>query len=279
MLRNVTMSQRQLGTRVTLMKQLLSIAVLLASLLATPAIAADLATDTQPPPPLVLEDGWKFQVTLYGWATALDGKVGIKGIKPASVDVSFADILKNLDGAVMGSFYASNGTFMVLTDLVWAKLSDKADFGDGGTVKFSQTQAIASGVVGYRLPFGPPNLDISATAGFRYNYIRAKVDVDLGLFPLADSRSGSVSWVDPTVGVFMHYDINDKWFVNGIADVGGFGIGSKITAQGFATIGYNWTKTISTAIGYRAIYTDYEDGGFVYKTTQHGIFTSVGIHF
>lgn len=64
-----------------------------------------------------------------------------------------------------------------------------------------------------------------------------------------------------------------------IGDVGGFGVASKITAQGFATIGYNWTKTISTAIGYRAIYTDYEKDGFVYDTTQQGVFTSVGIHF
>ncbi len=77
----------------------------------------------------------------------------------------------------------------------------------------------------------------------------------------------------------MHYDINDRWFVNALADVGGFNVGSKITAQGFGSVGYRWTQNISTAIGYRAIYTDYEDNGFTYQITQHGLFSSLGISF
>jgi hypothetical protein len=244
------------------------------------ALAADLPSTPQPLPPLALEDSWKFQATFYGWATAINGKVGIRGLPPANVNVTFADILKNLNGAVMGSFYASNGKWMILTDVVWAKLSDHVDVGPfGGQVKFEQQQAIVSGVVGYRLPIGPDNLNISATAGARYNYLDAKFDFLPGILPIQISREGTKSWVDPTVGVSVHYDINDRWFVNGLADIGGFGVGSKITAQGFATIGYNWTKTISTAIGYRTIYTDYKDGGFVYNTTQHGVFTSIGIHF
>jgi hypothetical protein len=67
--------------------------------------------------------------------------------------------------------------------------------------------------------------------------------------------------------------------VNALADIGGFGVGSKLTAQGFIAVGYNWTDTVSTAIGYRAIYTNYENDGFVYDTTMHGVFSSVGIHF
>ena len=55
--------------------------------------------------------------------------------------------------------------------------------------------------------------------------------------------------------------------------------GLQLTAQGFLAVGYNWTETISTAIGYRAIYTDYDNDGFVYNTTMHGLFTSVAFHF
>jgi hypothetical protein len=244
------------------------------------ATAADLA---QPPPepqaPAYVND-WKFQLTLYGWATALDGDVGIRGLPPVDVDVSFADILDNLDGAIMGSFYASNGKWMVLTDLIWAKLSDSVDVGPfGGSVDFEQRQLIASAIVGYALPLGVPNLQLSATAGVRYNRLRAELDIDPALLPISISRKGTKNWIDPTVGLFLHYDINDRWFVNALGDVGGFGVGSDFTTQGFMSVGYMWTKSISTAIGYRAIYTNYDKNGFVYDTTQHGPFASLAVHF
>jgi hypothetical protein len=58
-----------------------------------------------------------------------------------------------------------------------------------------------------------------------------------------------------------------------------FDMSLDITAQGFLTVGYKWTPTVSTAIGYRAIYTDYENGGFVYNITEKGPFMSIAFHF
>lgn len=86
-------------------------------------------------------------------------------------------------------------------------------------------------------------------------------------------------WADPTVGLSAHWRLNERWFVNALADIGGFGVASTITAQGFASIGYRWTELISTALGYRAIYTDFRESGFLYRTTQHGLFSSIAYHF
>jgi hypothetical protein len=47
--------------------------------------------------------------------------------------------------------------------------------------------------------------------------------------------------------------ITGRWFVNALADIGGFGVGSEFTAQGLAPIGYKRTESLSTALGYRAI--------------------------
>jgi hypothetical protein len=243
------------------------------------ASAADIAVPAEPSAPIEIANDWKFQATLYGWATNLNGEVGVRGLPPADVDISFFDILENLDGAVMGSLYATNGEWMVLTDLIWAKISDEVDVGPfGGTVAFEQRQAIASAIVGYAIPLDVPGLQLSPTVGVRYNRIKVEVDFDPALLPGFETE-GTKNWVDPIVGLAMHYDINDRWFVNALADVGGFGVGSDLTAQGFLTVGYKWTETISTAIGYRAIYTDYDKDGFVYDTTQHGVFSSIGFHF
>ena len=102
--------------------------------------------------------------------------------------------------------------------------------------------------------------------------------------PFALSQSGQQEWLDPVFGLSLQYRINDKWFFNALGDIGGFGLGSKLTWQAFAAVGYNWTSSWSTALGYRALYTDYEaNTGFLssfrYETTIHGPFMSVAYHF
>jgi hypothetical protein len=51
--------------------------------------------------------------------------------------------------------------------------------------------------------------------------------------------------------------INDKWFANFFADLGG--LDNSATGQVLGTVGYNWTPAISTTLGYRALYTYFRD--------------------
>lgn len=257
---------------------------------ATAAISADLppAPVALPQPPSV----WQFQATGYGWATALNGRVGVRNLPPVKVDMSFGDVLKDLNGALMASFLAKKGDWLILTDIVWAALSDDAVVRPPGTrhptlaaiapgtkVDFKMRQLIASALVGYRLPLGGPDLDIYATAGLRYQRLTAEIEASPGLIPVTLSRRGTEQWVDPTVGFSATWRVNERWFANLLGDVGGFGVGSRFTTQGLATIGYRWTDSVSTALGYRAIYTDYRNNGFTYRTTQHGVFSSIAYHF
>jgi len=249
---------------------------------ASAAHAADLPSKAPPAPLVVVEPEWKFQATFYLWATAMNGDTGVRGLPPASVDVTFSDVLDNLDGAVMGSFLAQKGDWTFLVDLIYADISDSASFGPlgGTTADLSLQQTIFQGMAGYKLPLGPPeNVALSGTVGFRYQHLDADFDLSNAFLPIGASTGGSQDWVDPTVGLMLQYRIDDKWFINAIGDVGGFGVSSKITAQGFLAVGYMWTPSISSAIGYRAIYTDYEKDGFVYDVTQHGAFLSVAYHF
>lgn len=256
------------------------------ALLAGTATSLNAADIPVPPsvsvtPPYILADSWKYQFVSYGWLTSLKGKVGVANLPPSSVDVPFSKLVQNLEGALMGAFYGTNGQWSFLTDVMWAKLSANTMLNTpGGTlVKATQRQLIASGYVGYRLPFGGDALDISALAGLRYTRLTLDLAVQPGFVPLAFERKWVKDWLDPVVGVSARYKINEKWFVNALADVGGFGVGSRLTAQGFAAVGYNWTASISTAIGYRALYVDYRDSRFSYKMTQHGPFMSLVHHF
>jgi hypothetical protein len=252
--------------------------------------AADLGPP--PPPPPTMVPGWQFQLTGYGWAIALDGDIAIRNLPPVKVNASFIDVLSNLEGAFMGSFLAKNDQWLILTDLVWAKLGEDAvvqppgirhpvlaALSPGLGVEAQARQLIASGLVGYRVPLPYQDMELSLTAGVRYQRITNKIKLIPGLLPFGVNNESVNDWADPTIGFFMHYKIDDKWFVNALADIGGFNVGSKITAQGFATVGYQWTPALSTAFGYRAIYTDYQSNTFTYNVTMHGPFASIAYHF
>lgn len=258
-------------------------ALALAALIAAgPVRAADLPYPAAPQPataaPAPPESDWRFQATLYGWLTAIDGEIGVRDRPMRPVDASMSEVLENLDGAVMGSFLAQNDQWLFLGDLVLARLSHAGQVGFTGTdAELSQT--IATGAIGYKLPLGVPDLDLAVTAGLRY----VRLSADLGLSPAASplvwSGSQSEQWIDPTVGLVLQWAIDDRWFLNAVADIGGFGVGSKLSSNGYLGLGYLWTPSISTAIGYRYLYEDYQDGGFRYNATMHGPTVSLGWHF
>lgn len=240
---------------------------------------ADAADATAPNGAVALDNGWRFHVTLDGWFTALNGNIGVRGLPAADVKFSALDAINHLDGAFAASFKATNDSWLLYSDFMWAKISADADFGPStGHADLDQEQVLFSAMVGYELPINVPNMQLYATGGLRYQYYKVDLQIDPAFFPSID-RSGSKNWIDPIVGMAIHYDINDRWFVDGMADVGGFGVASDFTAQGSATLGYNWTDSISTSIGYRALYTDYKDAGFRYDATQHGLFTRLAFNF
>ena len=260
-----------------------------------PAQAADLPAKAPAAAPAVLSpSAWQFRATLYGWATGINGDVGVGRLPTANVDVTFHDILENLTGAFMGNFVASNGQFLFGADLVWSRLKDNVDFNvadgplsdrlAGVVAKFQQNMTIASGVAGYRIPVGPPELELYGTVGLRYQNIKVKIDTTRNDPRFDRSASATQDWIDPIVGLAMNYRINAKWYIDAAADIGGFSVGSNLTSQGLIAVGYYWTPTISTALGYRALYTDYKNnnangGSFRYETTIHGPYATLSVHF
>ncbi|MET3353688.1 UNVERIFIED_ORG: hypothetical protein ABID33_001589 [Xanthobacter viscosus] len=260
------------------------------SIPSAPASAADLATSPAAAPSFSppSDSKWQFEAVLYGWATGINGNIGIRDLPTFPVDASFADILSHFDGAVMGSFLAKKDNWTLFADLFWSQLSASKSIDDGRGTQFdlSQRLLIVSGAAGYRLPIGGPGFDLSATAGFRYQRLTADTTLSSlgGLISL--SETDVKDWLDPVFGLALQYRINEKWFLNALADVGGFGLSSssKLTSQGLISVGYNWTEAWSTALGYRALYTDYESvtgprSNFRYETTLHGPFMSIAYHF
>ena len=94
-----------------------------------------------------------------------------------------------------------------------------------------------------------------------------------GLGLLAGQRIRSAeSWVDPLIGIKARTPLNDsKFYAVGWLAGGGFGVGSDSFYDVSANLGYQWTKSIATTVGYRYLDVDYENDGFLYDVAQSGL--------
>jgi len=86
-------------------------------------------------------------------------------------------------------------------------------------------------------------------------------------------------WWDPYVGVRARYNLNEKLYLTGRADIGGFGLGSEVSWQAEAAFGMMVTKNVYSEVGYRAIGVDYDQDGMHMETITHGVELTLGVVF
>lgn len=91
--------------------------------------------------------------------------------------------------------------------------------------------------------------------------------------------SGSTSWVDSIVAVRLRHWFSPRWFLNVYGDIGGFGLGSRLTWAAAGGLGYQARDNLAIEAYYRVYSVDYEDDGFVYDTKMHGFFAGLAYSF
>lgn len=98
---------------------------------------------------------------------------------------------------------------------------------------------------------------------------------------LNQSFSLTERWVDPYIGIGGRYNLTKAFYVTGRVDVGGFGLASDFTSQGYAALGCHVTRNIYSELGFRYLYDHYKDdsNGFLWKTWTYGPQVTAGIIF
>jgi hypothetical protein len=265
-------------------KFILSSAALLAlNLASAPALAADLPSIKEAPAPVLapIPSGWRFEATINGWAPSMIANVGVASFPTAAVDVGFFKLLSKINGVVPVSLIARNDNFIGGVDLYWSAVSAGASFhGAAAQTNFGgveaslhSAQTILTGFGGVRLPLQIANLNFYGIAGARYFSVNNTLNLNTAVAGFGLSATQGKDWVDPIIGFAARYFINEKWFVDAEADIGGYN--KSATWQTFAAVGYNWTQNISSTLGFRALYVDYEkannfNGSFRFQQTLLG---------
>ena len=212
--------------------------------------------------------GWTFDFTPYIWGVAMSGDVQGGTLPAINIDMSFSDILDNLDAGLLAAFEARKGRWGMLFDAIYMKLEGSGTASRTGPGPIGATatasadlevaQTMFAAAVAYRAVEGRTPLDV--IGGLRYAKIEADATIDGSFFAQAGTvaRSAEKDWVDPYIGVRFLQPIADNWTLISYLDIGGFGVGSDFTWQAIVGVNYEISRTFAAKFGYRYLSVDYD---------------------
>jgi len=222
------------------------------------------------------DDAWQFRLTPYLWFAGLKGNMAtIPGAPAAPIDVSPGDAVADTETSLMLLIDAKRGPHGVFADFLYSDVQSDEELVPAPINLALQSitkTTIFSLAYQYEI-FNQDQVVIDVLLGARYWNIDSELRFGSGTGGPIDGRrvDNDESWIDPVMGVKGRMPLgSSKFYIEGGAGLGGFGIGSDLFYEFNGAIGYQWNKAIGTAIGYRMFDVDYEDDGFIYDAGQQG---------
>ncbi len=206
-----------------------------------------------------LTDGWTFSGAIYGWMPSIHGQT----TTGKDVDVSFSDIVNNLDFTFMGGLSARKDKLSLLVDVIYMNLEDSSNstLFQGDLFKLSLTNVqleswVVTPMVAYNV-LETDRLKLDLLAGARYLYLKAEPDFqEQGpLMTRHFSPSGSTDFWDGIVGLIGNVKLNEKWYLPYQGDIGGGD--TDLTWQVFGGVGYKFDN-FDLVAGYRHLQWDFD---------------------
>ncbi len=214
---------------------------------------------------------WQFQLTPYVWMTGLKGDVGrLPSGTPIGVDLSFRDVLGDVDIAGMLYGSARRGDWAFFLDATFANLSSTETLGgvlfDSAAVESqSTTFAFAVGRTIARSERGSTTAYVGARAWWLDNTIELR-----GTGSGTSRQTVSESWVDPLIGVTGQFQANDRWSMTGALEVGGFGVGADSEWSALLVATYSVSDRFALSFGWRHLEVDYDSADTLFDARQSG---------
>lgn len=240
-----------------MMKQITRVGIL-------PLVLGVLAIPAQP----VVASGWDYDLAMYVFALGMDGRTVVRG-QEADIDVSFSDILEDLEMSAAGHFQAAK------RDSRWGYFGDVFFSSSGrnfdnnlGEYDLDMIYLEGAGTYGLGDNF-------QLLAGLRYTALDMTLDLRPPTDPPGPFRAtGSQSWTDLMIGGRYRAAFGERWGFSARGDLAGFGISdsSDLTWNVVLLGSFNATSRIALILGYRWFDIDYEnqDDRFVFDLRQTG---------
>jgi hypothetical protein len=218
--------------------------------------------------PAHAQENWT-EVGIYAFMLGIEGDATIGNVT-SDVDVSFSDILDNMDLGFMAYAEHRRGKWSFIGDVAYLNVS--ADKTTSGTPVSSTTldaefeQTLVEAFIGYRVfeqNQGKSQLGIDLLAGARYNELAFELDARASLLGLTTSRSRNPEeeWVDGVIAARVQYGHDNGWGVSAWADIGDGSDSSSYQLAGI--VSYRFKNNIRVFGGYRLFNLEYtgDSGG------------------
>lgn len=235
----------------------------------TTALTAEAETDSK-------HDDWQFGGAAYLWAA------GVKGTSVAGdeIDVSFSDVLGDLDGGLMGILSAQKGKWTLLADIIYLSIhqetSSTANF-VGIPTQFDIDVKMKGYISTFGVAYRAVDKDLASLdllAGARY--FKLDLDLDAEIAEGMTKYSDSEDVLDGIIGAQVLFDLSNRWYFSLYADVG---VGdSKLTWQVWPGVGYRLDK-VELVAGYRHLAWETDAGDTVEDIKFSGPMLGVKFRF
>jgi len=243
------------------------------------ALAATMAAMFAAAP--AVAEPWEVIVNPYFMLPTSDGKFGI-GPYERRTSSSPADVFRNLNWGVMGAVELNNGNWGFALDVNYLNL----DVSDDGLRRVSvnghqaaYTATILKRVHKYAEIYGgwkvsDMGLELDCGAG-------CPVPASLGGGSFTGKAKRNKTWTEPVLGFRADLPFNDKLDLVVAADIGGFSVGSDISANFWPQLAWRFGGKSRAMLGYRVIYVKYDEGEgrerFLYDVVTQG--PTIGVEF
>ncbi len=235
------------------MKKLFLLATLFGCVMLTPAHA---------------QDSWT-EVGIYAFMSGIEGDATVGNVT-SDVDVSFSDILDNLDLGFMGYVEHRRGKWSFIGDVAYLNVSAEKTRSRTSvtslTLDAEYEQTLVEAFIGYRVfeqNIGEAQFGIDLLVGARYNEVAFELDVQASLLGLTTSRSRNPEedWVDGVVAARVQYGHENGWGVSAWADIGDGSDSSSYQLAGI--VSYRFKNNIRVFGGYRLYHLEFtgDSGG------------------
>lgn len=246
------------------------------------------------------DEGWHVRITPYGWVADTQGDARI-GRRSVDIDYSLSDAFDalgnifddddeaddsgnvvdpgtDIDFAFMTALEVGKGPWSVLVDFIYVNTTTRqvAARVPQANAELGFKGINIDGAVVRRLLRGRWGR-ASALVGARFTNLDADLDLNFADQTLATASSDK-SWASPIIGVRGRLNLVWRLFAQGYVDIGGFGLGSDFTWQGFGAVGLAFPY-VDVFAGWRYLSTDYESDDFVWNVDHSGPGLGVSVHF
>jgi hypothetical protein len=157
-------------------------------------------------PEIVVTDSWDYSASIYLWGAAIGGTT----TTGQEVDISFSDIIDNLDFGYMGHFDAKKGKWTVAADAIYLKVRPRDIASSPGPInKFEFRSWIVTPYAAYNI-VDSDQWNLNLLAGARYIYMKPELTFGPRV-PGPGTASLSDSNWDGVIGMKGNYKLNDKY--------------------------------------------------------------------